>query len=37
MNIYEFDITAAAAGKYYIIIESESGTQNAIRPWVIKL
>ena len=37
MNIYEFDITTAAAGKYYVIIESELGTQNAIRPWVIKL
>jgi len=37
MNTFEFDITAAAAGKYYIIIESESQTQNAIRPWVIKL
>ena len=37
MNTFDFDITAAAAGKYYIIIESESGTQNASRPWVIKL
>lgn len=37
LNTFEFDITAAAAGKYYIIIESESLTQNAIRPWVIKL
>ena len=37
MNTFEFDITAAAAGKYYIFIESELQTQNAIRPWVIKL
>ena len=37
MNVFTFDITAAAAGKYYILIESEYGTQNAIRPWVIKL
>ena len=37
MNTFGFDITDVAAGKYYIILESESGTQNASRPWVIKL
>ena len=37
MNTYGFDITNAAAGKYYVILESESGTQNVSRPWVIKL
>ena len=37
MNTFAFDLTDAAAGRYYIVIESESGTQNTIRPWVIKV
>lgn len=37
MNTFTFDITDAAAGRYYIVIESELGTQNTIRPWVIKV
>ena len=37
LNTYKFDITNAAAGKYYVIIDSESLTKNVIRPWVIKL
>jgi hypothetical protein len=37
MNTFTFDITDAAAGRYYIVIKSELGTQNAIRPWVIKV
>jgi hypothetical protein len=37
MNTFAFDLTDAAAGRYYIVIESELGTQNTIRPWVIKV
>ncbi|MDA9781809.1 FG-GAP repeat protein [Schleiferiaceae bacterium] len=36
-NVFDFDITEAAMGKYYILLGSESGTQNVLRPWVIKL
>jgi hypothetical protein len=37
MNTANFNISASAAGKYYLLIDSESETLKALRPWVIKI
>ena len=37
MNTANFNISALAAGKYYLLIDSESETLKALRPWVIKI
>ena len=37
LNTASFDISSSAAGKYYLLIDSESETLKALRPWVIKI
>ena len=37
INTANFDISSSAAGKYYLLIDSESETLKALRPWVIKI
>ena len=37
MNIFRFDLSGAAAGKYYFLLSSEKETLKANRPWVIKI
>ena len=37
MTTANFNISALAAGKYYLLIDSESETLKALRPWVIKI
>ena len=37
LNIFRFDLSGAAAGKYYFLLSSEKETLKANRPWVIKI